>query len=59
MTYLVEGLRVTITGGNSTHLVRDTLVLAAFGVVALGLTTLAVRKRRTWSIKDLKPELSI
>jgi len=59
MTYLVDGLRVTITGGNSAHLVRDTLVLAAFGVVALVLTTLAVRKRRTWSIKDLKPELSI
>lgn len=59
MTYLVEGLRVTITGGNSALLVRDTLVLAAFGVVALVLTTFAVRKRRTWSIKDLKPELSI
>ncbi|HEX4725212.1 MAG TPA: YhgE/Pip domain-containing protein [Pseudonocardiaceae bacterium] len=59
MTYLVDGLRVTITGGNSAHLVRDTLVLAAFGIVAMGLTVLAVKMRREWRIKDLKPELAI
>lgn len=59
MTYLVDGLRVTITGGNSGHLVQDVLVIAAFWIVAMALTVLAVRKRRTWRIADLKPELSI
>jgi putative membrane protein len=59
MSYLVEGLRVTITGGNSAHLVRDVLVLAGFLVVALLLTVLVVRRRREWSIDKLKPELAI
>ncbi len=59
MSYLVDGLRVTITGGNSAHLLRDVLVLAAFGVVAMALTVFAVGRRREWRIADLKPELSI
>jgi len=59
MSYLVDGLRVTITGGNSAHLVLDVLVLAAFGVVAMVLTVVAVWRRREWRIADLKPELSI
>jgi putative membrane protein len=59
MSYLVDGLRVTITGGNSAHLARDVLVLAAFGVVAMALTVFAVGRRREWRIADLKPELSI
>jgi uncharacterized phage infection (PIP) family protein YhgE len=40
MAYFVDGLRVTITGGNIAHLWRDALVLAGFLVVALALTTL-------------------
>jgi putative membrane protein len=59
MTYLVDGLRVTITGGNGAHLARDILVLAAFFVVALGLAVLTTARRREWRITDLKPELSI
>jgi hypothetical protein len=39
--------------------VRDVLVLAAFGVVAMALTLLTVARRREWRITDLKPELSI
>jgi hypothetical protein len=34
-------------------------VLAAYGLVAMALTVYAVRKRRDWRIRDLKPELSI
>jgi hypothetical protein len=52
-------MRVTITGGNNTHLLHDVLVLAAFAVVAFALSVVAVRRRREWAIKDLKPELSI
>jgi putative membrane protein len=59
MTYLVDGLRVAITGGNGAHLARDTVVLAAFLLVALGLTVLVTARRREWRIADLKPELSI
>lgn len=59
MSYLVDGLRVTITGGNTAHLVRDAGVLAVFGVAALTLTTLVVRRRREWTVTDLKPELAI
>jgi putative membrane protein len=59
MSYFVDGLRVTITGGNGAHLVRDVLVLAGFLVVSLVLTTLVVRGKREWTISKLKPELSI
>jgi putative membrane protein len=59
MSYLVDGLRVTITGGNDAHLVRDALVLAGFLVVSLVLTTVVVRRRREWTSSQLKPDLSI
>jgi putative membrane protein len=59
MSYFVDALRVTVTGGNMTHLVRDTLVLAGFLVAALALTTLVVSRKREWTVKKLKPELSI
>jgi putative membrane protein len=36
MSYFVDGLRVTISGGNTAHLLRDVLVLAGFLVLALG-----------------------
>jgi putative membrane protein len=59
MSYLVDAMRVTITGGNGAHLVRDVLVLAAFGLVAFALSVFATRRKREWAVKDLKPELSI
>jgi putative membrane protein len=59
MSYLVEGLRVTITGGNNAHLARDVLVLAAFAIVAFGLSVLVTRRRREFRVTDLKPELAI
>jgi putative membrane protein len=59
MTYFVDGLRVTITGGNDAHLARDALVLAGFLVVSLALTVLVVRRKREWTITKLKPALSI
>jgi putative membrane protein len=59
MSYFVDGLRVTITGGNTAHLLRDALVLAGFLVVALALTTLVVRRKREWTVARLKPALSI
>jgi putative membrane protein len=59
MSYLVDGLRVTITGGNTGHLVADVLVLGGFLLGALALTTLVVHRRREWTVKALKPALAI
>ena len=59
MTYLVDALRVTIAGGNTAHLVRDVLVLAAFAAGALLLTTFVVHRRREWTVGDLKPDLAL
>ena len=59
MSYLVDGMRVAIVGGNGAHLALDVLVLAAFGLVAFALGVFATWRRREWAIKDLKPELAI
>lgn len=59
MSYLVDALRVVTVGGNGTHLLRDVLVLLAFGAVAFALSVLATQRKREWAVKDLKPELSI
>lgn len=59
MSYLVDGLRVTISGGNVDHLWRDVLVLAAFGIGAMVLATLVTMRQRRWTISTLHPHLSI
>ncbi|WP_031467745.1 YhgE/Pip family protein [Sciscionella sediminilitoris] len=59
MSYLVEGLRVTITGGDNAHLVRSVLVLAGYLIAALALSTFLAKRKREWSIAKLKPDLSI
>jgi putative membrane protein len=57
MTYLVDGLRITLTGGYSPHLVRDAAVIAGFGAAALLGTTLAIARQRTWTLRRLHPVL--
>ncbi|WP_232666469.1 YhgE/Pip family protein [Pseudonocardia sp. TRM90224] len=59
MTYLVDGLRVTISGGNTSHLVTDVLVLAGFLVGSLALTVLVTSRKRVWTMTERKPELAI
>ncbi|GAA2336845.1 YhgE/Pip domain-containing protein [Saccharopolyspora halophila] len=59
MTYLIDGLRVTISGGLTTHLLRDTAVLAGVLVVFLLATTITVQRRRTWTIARLHPQLEL
>jgi putative membrane protein len=59
MTYLVQALRVTISGGNSFFAWRGAFVLAGFLAVALGLLTLVVRGQRRWTMGRLKPELEL
>ncbi|MEV0599310.1 YhgE/Pip domain-containing protein [Streptomyces sp. NPDC050315] len=59
MTYIVEGLRRLITGGDLTPVWQGGLVLAAFTVGALALTTWTARGRQVVRMKDLHPELSL
>ena len=58
MTYLVDALRVTFTGGTHAHLWRDVAVLAGFLIVALGLCILVVHRRRRFRMHDLHPVLA-
>ncbi|WP_103380384.1 YhgE/Pip family protein [Pseudonocardia dioxanivorans] len=59
MSYLVDGLRVTLSGGSGAHLARDLLVLGGFLVVTLALMVLGTARRRRWSLPELKPELAL
>lgn len=59
MTYLVDGLRVTISGGLVEHLLLDVAVLAGFLVVFLALTTLVVWRQRTWTVGRLHPQVEL
>lgn len=57
MSYLIDALRITFTGGPSAHLWRDVAVLAGFTVVALGLAVAVVSRRKQFRMKDLHPAL--
>ncbi|MCX4744931.1 YhgE/Pip domain-containing protein [Kitasatospora sp. NBC_01287] len=59
MTYLVDGLRVTISGGLTGHLVRDLVVLAGFALAFLALSTLSVRRQRVWTVARLHPDIEL
>ncbi|MCG6498258.1 YhgE/Pip family protein [Kitasatospora sp. A2-31] len=59
MTYLVDGLRVTISGGLASHLTRDIALLVGFGVLFLCLTSLVLRRRRVWTVARLHPDLEL
>jgi putative membrane protein len=59
MTYLIDAFRITISGGESAHLLRDVAVIAGFLVAALTLTTVTVTRQRMWTIARLKPELEL
>ncbi len=57
MTYLVDGLRVTISGGLPSHFLRDFGMLTGFLVTFLLLTMLAVVRHRTWTVGRLHPQI--
>ncbi len=57
MTYLIDALRITFTGGPADHLWRDVGVLAGFTVVAVGLCVWVVHRRRMFRARDLHPLL--
>jgi putative membrane protein len=59
MTYVVDGLRQAISGGDWSLLGHDALVLAAFGVAALALTSITAWRARGWDPERLEPALAL
>lgn len=59
MTYVVLGLRQVVSIGDMGELGRDVAVLLGFGCVAMVATYVTVRRRRTWTMGRLKPEVSV
>ncbi|AXK32632.1 hypothetical protein DVA86_08230 [Streptomyces armeniacus] len=59
MTYVVDGLRHLITGGGLGPVWQACGVLAAYTAGALALTALAARRRQTWTVDRLHPEISL
>lgn len=59
MTYLVDGLRMTVSGGMGSHLARDLLVLGVMAVAFVLFTAAVVRRQRQWTTDRLHPEVSL
>lgn len=55
MTYLVDALNTGITGGTSSRLWWDAVVLAGFGVLALLGSTVVAMRQRLWTMPRLRP----
>jgi putative membrane protein len=58
MSYLVDGLRITFTGGPIGHLWRDVAVLAGFAIAALVACVAVVARRKRFRMTDLYPALA-
>ncbi|MBU7599542.1 YhgE/Pip domain-containing protein [Streptomyces sp. P38-E01] len=59
MTYVVDGLRVLITGGAMTPVWQACGVLLGFTAGALALTAFTARRGAVWTMKRLHPELTL
>lgn len=57
MTYLVDGLRVAVSGGQASHAARDAVVLAGVAAAFLAMTAFTLRRRRMWTMVTLRPEI--
>jgi putative membrane protein len=59
MGYVVDGLRHLLYGGSLAGVGLDVLVLAAYLVGGLAVSTLAARRQRVWTPSRLAPELAL
>ncbi|OZM72163.1 ABC transporter [Amycolatopsis antarctica] len=59
MGYVIDGLRHLLYTGASLSILGDVAVLLAYLAGGLLVSTLAARKRRMWTVSQLKPELSL
>ncbi|HET6290262.1 MAG TPA: YhgE/Pip domain-containing protein, partial [Amycolatopsis sp.] len=59
MGYAIDGFRHLLYSGASMEILGDIGVLVAYLVGGILVSTLAARKRRTWTVSALKPELAL
>ncbi|KZB86655.1 YhgE/Pip domain-containing protein [Amycolatopsis regifaucium] len=59
MGYAIDGFRHLLYSGASMKILGDIGVLLAYLVGSILVSTLAARKRRTWTVSALKPELAL
>lgn len=59
MGYAIRGLRTLFYGGDVTTLALPAVVLLAYLVGALALTTLAAGRQRRWTVARLRPAVSL
>ncbi|MFC4497491.1 YhgE/Pip family protein [Streptomyces ovatisporus] len=59
MSYVVDGLRHLVTGGDLWPVRRACLVLLAFTVSALVLTASTARSKQVWTLDRLHPEIAL
>jgi putative membrane protein len=59
MTYVVSGLRQTISGGDLVAAARSAAALFAFGLIALGVSATAAWRRQTFTMERLHPSLTL
>ncbi|MEV7974223.1 YhgE/Pip domain-containing protein [Cellulomonas sp. NPDC089187] len=57
MTYVVDGLRIAMTGGPGDRLLRDFLVVGGIGLLGVAAGIAAAAWRRRWALAQLKPVL--
>ncbi len=59
MSYVVLGLRQTVSGGDMAAAAHAALVLLGFGLSALAITVFAAWRRQMWTMERLHPSLEI
>jgi putative membrane protein len=59
MTYVVEGLRETITGGMEGRFMTSVLVMVGIFAVSLAISSIAAARKRVWTMSRLHPALSL
>jgi len=59
MGYAIDGFRHLLYSGASMEILGDIGVLVAYLVGGILVSTLAARKKRTWTVSALKPELAL
>jgi len=59
MSYVVDALRVTISGGETDQVVRALIVLGAYLIGALALSSIVIAGRRKWKPGSLNEPLQV
>jgi putative membrane protein len=59
MGHVVSGMRQLVYGADLAIIVPTMLGLVGYTLVGLAMSALAVRKRKYWTLKSLKPEIAV